>query len=156
MGRNSTQQKKRGSRLGSRAPKGRVPLIRPRRDRIMGSSILASLSEAGGNDPFLPMSGPLPPHSPVGRIVLERDPLLTLCKCVAHRGVLIRSQHTCVFNHLVAQLRNRLAHSIPTWEAASQTGTLHIFSSPAPNSTFSPHFSRTIAIQTCPPSRAAA
>src|SRR5580693_7175054 len=88
--------------------------------------------------------------------VLERDPLLTLCKCVAHRGVLIRSQHTCVFNHLVAQLRNRLAHSIPTWEAASQTGTLHIFSSPAPNSTFSPHFSRTIAIQTCPPSRAAA
>jgi hypothetical protein len=28
----------------------------------MGSSILASLSEAGGNDPFLPVSGPLPPH----------------------------------------------------------------------------------------------
>src|SRR5271156_1764859 len=55
-----------GSSLGSRAPKGRVPLIRPRRDRIMGSSILASLSEAGGNDPFLPISGPLPPHGPVG------------------------------------------------------------------------------------------
>src|SRR5271156_2525054 len=55
-----------GSSLGSRAPKGRVPLIRPRRDRIMGSSILASLSEAGGNDPFLPVSGPLPPHVPVG------------------------------------------------------------------------------------------
>src|SRR5271154_6521099 len=54
-----------GSSLGSRAPKGRVPLIRPRRDRIMGSSILASLSEAGGNDPFLPVSGPLPPHVPV-------------------------------------------------------------------------------------------
>jgi hypothetical protein len=32
----------------------------------MGSSILASLSEAGGNDPFLPISGPLPPHGPVG------------------------------------------------------------------------------------------
>ena len=32
----------------------------------MGSSILASLSEAGGNDPFLPVSGPLPPHEPVG------------------------------------------------------------------------------------------
>ena len=32
----------------------------------MGSSILASLSEAGGNDPFLPISGPLPPHEPVG------------------------------------------------------------------------------------------
>src|ERR1700729_3756321 len=97
-------QKKRGSRLGSRAPKGRVPLIRPRRDRIMGSSILASLSEAGGNDPFLPMSGPLPSHSPVGRIVLERDPLPSLCKCVALRSALVRSQHACVFNHLVATL----------------------------------------------------
>jgi hypothetical protein len=32
----------------------------------MGSSILASLSEAGGNDPFLPVSGPLPPHKLVG------------------------------------------------------------------------------------------
>src|ERR1700747_193961 len=106
----SVRKKKKGSCLGERAPKGRVPLIRPRRDRIMGSSILASLSEAGGNDPFLPMSGPLPPHSPVGRIVWERDPLLTLCKCVAHRGVLTRSQRTCVFNPLVAQLRNRLAH----------------------------------------------
>jgi hypothetical protein len=51
-----------GSSLGSRAPKGRVPLIRPRRDRIMGSSILASLSEAGGNDPFHLVSRPLPPH----------------------------------------------------------------------------------------------
>ena len=39
------QQKKRGSRLGSRAPKGRVPLIRPRRDRIMGSSILDALHQ---------------------------------------------------------------------------------------------------------------
>src|SRR5271154_1293908 len=30
----------------------------------MGSSILASLSEAGGNDPYRPASGPLPPHLP--------------------------------------------------------------------------------------------
>ena len=57
-------EKKRGSRLGSGTPKGRVPLIRPRRDRIMGSSILASLSEAGGNDPVHPASRPLPPHLP--------------------------------------------------------------------------------------------
>jgi hypothetical protein len=56
------QENEGGSSLGSRAPKGRVPLIRPRRDRIMGSSILASLSEAGGNDPFHLVSGPLPPH----------------------------------------------------------------------------------------------
>lgn len=34
--------------------------------RRVGSSILASLSEAGGNDPFLPVSGPLPPHVLVG------------------------------------------------------------------------------------------
>ena len=51
-------------RLGSEPPKGRVPLIRSRLDRTMGSSILASLSEAGGNDPFCPVNGPLPPHSP--------------------------------------------------------------------------------------------
>ena len=28
----------------------------------MGSSNLASLSEAGGNGPYHPISGPLPPH----------------------------------------------------------------------------------------------
>src|ERR1700677_1518880 len=38
-------------------------LVRSRRDRTMGSSILASLSEAGGNDSRHPMNGPLPPHS---------------------------------------------------------------------------------------------
>jgi hypothetical protein len=43
-------------------PKGRVPLTRPRRGRAMGSSILASLSEAGGNDPNRPPSRPLPPR----------------------------------------------------------------------------------------------
>src|SRR5271169_4810834 len=57
-------RKKEGPQLGIRGPKGRVPVIRPRRDRIMGSSILASLSEAGGNDPCHPANGPLPPHSP--------------------------------------------------------------------------------------------
>src|SRR5208282_2270290 len=59
-----TRRKKGGPCLGSRAPIGRVPVVRPRRDRTMGSSILASLSEAGGNDPCYPMNGPLPPHSP--------------------------------------------------------------------------------------------
>jgi hypothetical protein len=38
-------------------------VARPRRDRAMGSSILASLSEAGGNDSSYPVNGPLPPHS---------------------------------------------------------------------------------------------
>ena len=57
---------KRGPRLGSGAPKGRVPVTRPRRDRIMGSSILASLSEAGGNDPYPPMTGPFLPIHQMG------------------------------------------------------------------------------------------
>jgi hypothetical protein len=60
--------------LGSGAPKGRVSLIRPRRDRIMGSSILASLSEAGGNDPCHQMNGPLPPHSPSDADRVETRP----------------------------------------------------------------------------------
>ncbi len=65
---------RRGPRLGSGAPIGRVPVTRPRRDRVMGSSILASLSEAGGNDPRGLVSKPLPPHSldPADRV--ERNP----------------------------------------------------------------------------------
>jgi hypothetical protein len=55
-------RKKEGLPLGIGSPKDRVPVIRLRRSRIMGSSILASLSEAGGNDPYHPLSGPLPPH----------------------------------------------------------------------------------------------
>jgi len=65
---------RRGPRLGSGAPIGCVPVTRPRRDRVMGSSILASLSEAGGNDPHGLVSKPLPPHSldPADRV--ERNP----------------------------------------------------------------------------------
>ncbi len=65
---------RRGPRLGSGAPIGCVPVTRPRRDRVMGSSILASLSEAGGNDPRGLVSKPLPPHSldPADRV--ERNP----------------------------------------------------------------------------------
>jgi hypothetical protein len=72
-----------GPRLGSRALKGRVPLIRPRRDRIMGSSILASLSEAGGNDPCHPVSGPLPPQVPNGadRVGTRPTPSLMQLRC---------------------------------------------------------------------------
>jgi hypothetical protein len=117
--------------LGSRAPKGRVPLIRPRRDRIMGSSILASLSEAGGNDPFLPMSGPLPPHSPVGRIVLERDPRFHLCKCVAHHCATTHDAHPCVFNNLNACARTFFMNAMPIREVASRSGTQFIFPTPA-------------------------
>jgi hypothetical protein len=92
----------------------------------MGSSILASLSEAGGNDPFLPMSGPLPPHSPVERIVLERDPLLLLCTRVAYRRNLARGGHPRVFNDLVAEAQIRhipqnsdSGSGIPDWHACN-------------------------------------
>src|ERR1700675_4720087 len=67
-------EKRRGPRLGSGARIGCVPVTRSRRDRVMGSSILASLSEAGGNDPFDLVSKPLPSHSldPADRV--ERNP----------------------------------------------------------------------------------
>ena len=56
------RREKEGALAWDREPQRSRSLIRSRRGRIMGSSILASLSEAGGNDPFLPVSGPLPPH----------------------------------------------------------------------------------------------
>jgi len=40
----------------------------------MGSSILASLSEAGGNDPYRPVNGPFLPVHLTMRTVSERDP----------------------------------------------------------------------------------
>ena len=52
----------------------------------MGSSILASLSEAGGNDPFHHLNGPLPPHSISGADRVERDPRGSLCKRIADSG----------------------------------------------------------------------
>src|SRR5579862_3344462 len=61
-----------------------------------------------GNDPFLPMSGPLPPHSPVGRIVLERDPLPSLCKSWPIIRSPGRNFHRCVFSHLVADAQIQL------------------------------------------------
>jgi hypothetical protein len=54
-------KKKEGPRLGIQGPKGRAPVIRPRRDRTMGSSIqLPSQRQVGATrtilqvGPFLP------------------------------------------------------------------------------------------------------
>src|SRR6266566_10098556 len=55
-------EKERGPRLGTRAPKTHS-VSRPFFDRGVGSSILASLSEAGGNDRHKSWSEPLPPRS---------------------------------------------------------------------------------------------
>lgn len=54
----------------------------------MGSSILASLSEAGGNDPSHFVNGPLPPHALAVRIVLERDRILTYASPLPNRGTI--------------------------------------------------------------------
>jgi hypothetical protein len=55
--------KKWGSRLGPGAPRRRVPLSVSFSHRRVGSSILASLSEAGGNELQKMASKPLPPRS---------------------------------------------------------------------------------------------
>src|SRR6266566_7690385 len=55
-------EKERGPRLGTRAPKTHS-VSRSFFDRGVGSSILASLSEAGGNDRHKSRSKPLPPRS---------------------------------------------------------------------------------------------
>jgi thiol-disulfide isomerase/thioredoxin len=72
----------------------------------MGSSILASLSEAGGNDPELPVSGPLPSHTLVSSDRVGTRPTQSLMQvgcpnihaAVAHR--------VTIFNHLRAPLES--------------------------------------------------
>jgi hypothetical protein len=59
----SSQAKKWGPRLGPGAPEGAFQLPVSFSHRRVGSSILASLSEAGGNDPRKVPSKPLPPRS---------------------------------------------------------------------------------------------
>src|SRR5580693_9774998 len=72
--------KKEGARLGIQGPKGRAPVIRPRRDRIMGSSIqLPSQRQVGATHTILQV-GPFLPTYGMMRIVLERDPRRTYCK----------------------------------------------------------------------------
>jgi len=121
--------KKRGDPcLGSRVPKGCVPLARPRRDRAMGSSILASLSEAGGNDPFLPTNGPLPPHVLVGRIVWNATRSFTH----ANGGPISRGAAGCssvYFQSLTKRCKvaNRRFHAdsgieVPRWHGGNNSG----------------------------------
>ena len=53
-------QKKWGPRLGPGAPEGASQMPVSFSHRRVGSSILASLSEAGGNDPLKPQASPFP------------------------------------------------------------------------------------------------
>ena len=73
----STRTEKEGPRLGIQGPKDRAPVIRPRRDRIMGSSIqLPSQRQVGTTHTILQV-GPFLPTYRTMRIVLERDPRRT-------------------------------------------------------------------------------
>ena len=54
-----------GPQLGIWGPEGRVSLSVSFSHRRVGSSILASLSEAGGNELRKVVSKPLPPRSPL-------------------------------------------------------------------------------------------
>src|SRR6267142_6115708 len=56
------RDKKWGPRLGPRAPEGAFRLLASFSHQRVGSSILASLSEAGGNDLQKVTSKPLPPR----------------------------------------------------------------------------------------------
>src|ERR1700688_3959421 len=56
-------QKRKGLLLGNKSPRKTHSVSRSFFDRGVGSSILASLSEAGGNDQHSSLSKPLPPRS---------------------------------------------------------------------------------------------
>ena len=66
----------------------------------MGSSILASLSEAGGNDPFLPVSGPLPPHLLVGADRVGTRPTHGRMQVECPSGNGVEGSEVSVFNDL--------------------------------------------------------
>ena len=59
---NNQTRKKMGPPLGTGSPERRVSFPASFSHRSVGSSILASLSEAGGNDPRKSASKPLPPR----------------------------------------------------------------------------------------------
>lgn len=73
----------------------------------MGSSILASLSEAGGNDPFLPISGPLPPHGPVGADRVGTRPTHGHMQLGGPNCARAVTSQVPIFNHLTHLLEER-------------------------------------------------
>jgi hypothetical protein len=100
-------------------------LVRPRRDRTMGSSILASLSEAGGNDPCHPVNGPLPPHSPDDADRVGTRPTPLPVQIMAHSNCHRPPPDHLIVNDLEiagsrgAQPRKiKSGHIVPHWYAA--------------------------------------
>lgn len=80
---NFNREKEKGLLPWEQEPRRVHSVSRPFFDRDVGSSILASLSEAGGNDLRQPTSKPLPPHSPVS---VDRHLECTLCMTEHARG----------------------------------------------------------------------
>src|SRR5215469_2375379 len=127
--------------------------------RQAGSSILASLSEAGGNDPFHPMFGPLPSPftSWADRVGTRPTPL--------SRHTRGPSPESCspadipVFSITwLYVLKSPTAFEFRFEKRPPRLARMHL--SPADalgfNRSTSPHFSRTYVIETCPTFRAAA
>ena len=121
---------KRGLRLGIQSPRSRVPVIRPRRDRIMGSSILASLSEAGGNDPSHSVNGPLPPHTRNSADRVERDRTQPYASALPNSRAIAFRGHAVFSMIYEFPLRRESAKSpesgiaVPQWNLRPDFGTV--------------------------------
>ena len=68
----------------------------------MGSSILASLSEAGRNDPLLSENGPFLPIYQMVRIVWNATQHCQYCKSIAQFQRPFSFLLSCIFNNLEA------------------------------------------------------
>src|SRR5215831_14761383 len=90
-----TRRKKWGTRLGlgSGASKGCVP----------GHHILASLSEAGGNDPY--REQPLSPHSPSDPDRVGREPMRAGARVLPQKSSRVQAAASRNFNNLTRFLR---------------------------------------------------
>lgn len=81
----------------------------------MGSSILASLSEAGGNDPFLPVSGPLPPHKPLGADRVGTRPTQGHMQVECPNFAATRASRPHIINDLTEPHHRSRARLEPVW-----------------------------------------
>ena len=82
----------------------------------MGSSILASLSEAGGNDPFLPVDGPLPPHVLVGADRVGTRPTYGHMQVGCPIFSAAVTYRVPIFNDLTRVLAKERDHPEPIWK----------------------------------------
>jgi hypothetical protein len=85
----------------------------------MGSSILASLSEAGGNDPELPVSGPLPPHILVSSDRVGTRPTQSHMQVGCPNFSAAMAHWAPIFNDLGDPLEKKLDHPRPVWNQAA-------------------------------------